>query len=390
MKKFWVKLKAALGNIFIDGLAGMALGLFATLIIGTIIQQIGTLLIGIDNNFISAAGAILFVIGKIAASLTGAGIGCGVAYKLKASPLVLLSAATAGMIGAFAGTILSIHPFSAATIAELAAAEPATTISNAVLAKLRGVSYISPGEPFGAFIAAYTAIKVGELVSGKTKVDILVTPFVSIMSGAVIGLLIGPPISSFITWLGSVINWGVEQEPFFAGIIVSAIMGIVLTLPISSAAIGVALGLNGIAAGAAVAGCCAHMVGFAVASYRDNKMGGLLAQGVGTSMLQMPNIVRKPIIFLPAVVASIITGPISTCVFQMKTDKIGAGMGTSGLVGQITTFQVMAADGVYSKPVILLLILLVHFIIPAAIALLTSEIMRKKKLILPGDMKLDL
>lgn len=357
--------RRALNHIFIDGLSGMALGLFATLIIGTILQRIGILISDAGElAWIDRIGDLLFAVGKVAASLTGAGIGCGVAYKYKASPLVLLSAATAGMVGGFAGALLT-----------------GTVIDGAVL------SYAGPGEPLGAFIAALVAIELGALVSGKTKLDILVTPFVAIVSGSAVGLLIGPPISSFVTWLGSLVNWGVEQAPFIAGIIVAALMGIFLTLPISSAAIGIALGLSDLAAGAAVAGCCAHMVGFAVASFRDNGFGGLLAQGVGTSMLQMPNIVKKPIIALPAIIASIIAGPISTCVFHMTNNPTGSGMGSAGLVGQIMGFETMAPE--FGTLPTLGMILLVHFILPAVISFLVSELMRKKQWILTGDMKLD-
>lgn len=360
------KVKEILKHIFIDGLSGMALGLFATLIIGTIIQRIGILITdATDIGWLDRIGDLLFAMGKVAASLTGAGIGVGVAHKYKASPLVMISAGTAGMVGAFAGALLS-----------------GTVINGAVL------SYAGPGEPLGAFIAAFVAIEVGSLVSGKTKVDILVTPFTSIVAGSTVGLLIGSPISTFITWLGSLVNEGATQAPFLAGIIVSLLMGIFLTLPISSAAIGISLGLSGYAAGAAAAGCCCHMIGFAVASYRDNKFGGLVAQGLGTSMLQMPNIVKKPIIALPAIVASVILGPVSTCLFKMTNNATGSGMGTSGLVGQIMGYQTMAPE-IGSLPA-LGLILLMHFLLPAAIALLVSEIMRKYKLILPGDMKLDI
>ena len=261
--------KQWLNKVFIDGLSGMATGLFATLIIGTIIQQIGTLIGG-------SIGDTIFVIGKMAAAVTGAGIGCGVAYKFKEPPLVLLSAATAGMVGAFASKIQAGSVFT------------------------DGVIHLAgPGEPLGAFIAAYVAIEIGHLVSGKTKVDILVTPFCGILAGSAVGLFFGPPISAFMVWLGSLINWGTVQQPFLMGIIVSVLMGIILTLPISSAALGIILDLNGLAAGAAVVGCCCNMVGFAVASYRENKIGGLLAQGLGTSMLQIGNIMRKPVIWLP-------------------------------------------------------------------------------------------
>lgn len=345
-------------RVFIDGLSGMATGLFATLIIGTIIQQIGLLIGGVP-------GDTLYFIGKISATMTGAGIGCGVAYKYKEAPLVVLSAATAGMVGAFASKILA-----------------GTVFVDGVM------HFAGPGEPLGAFIAAYIAIEVGHLVSGKTKVDILVTPFCAIVSGAVVGLIFGPPISTFMTWLGSLINWGTIQQPFLMGIIVSVLMGIILTLPISSAALGIILSLDGIAAGAAAVGCCANMIGFAVASYRENKVGGLLAQGLGTSMLQIPNIVRKPIIWLPAIITSAILGPISTVVLGMTNNPTGSGMGTAGLVGPLMAFQTMVET--QSPAVALLQIIVMLFILPGIISLIISEFMRKKGWIKDGDMKLDI
>ncbi|MCI9489093.1 PTS sugar transporter subunit IIC [Lachnospiraceae bacterium 48-42] len=352
------RLKKALERIFIDGLSAMAQGLFATLIIGTIIQQIGTLIGG-------PAGNMIFVIGKIAASLTGAGIGAAIAYKFKESPLVAVSAATAGMAGGFAGKIL------AGTV----------LVDGAIV-------YAGPGEPLGAFIAAYVAIFFGHLVSGRTKVDILVTPVVSIGTGAAVGLLLGPPISGFMSWLGSIINWGTEQQPFLMGIIVSVLMGMILTLPISSAALGVILNLSGLAAGAATVGCCCNMVGFAAASYRENKIGGLLAQGIGTSMLQVPNIVRKPVIWLPVIISSAILGPVGTLVFHMTSNATGSGMGTAGLVGQIMTWQTMTETE--AAAVVLVKILVIQIILPAVVTLIVSELMRKKGIIQPGDMKLDL
>lgn len=297
--------------------------------------------------------------------MTSAGIGVGVAYKFKESPLVVLSAATAGMIGGFAGKIL------AGTV----------LVDGAIV--LSG-----PGEPLGAFIAAYVAIEVGHLVSGKTKIDILVTPIATIASGAAVGLLVGPPISRFMEGLGSIINWGTEQQPFLMGIIVSVIMGMVLTLPISSAALGVILNLSGLAAGAATIGCCCNMVGFAVASYRENKVAGLLAQGIGTSMLQVPNIVRKPVIWIPAILSSAILGPVGTMILKMTSNATGSGMGTAGLVGQIMTYQTMAP--VEGSTVVLIKIAVIQILLPAIVTLIVSEFMRKRNWIKPGDMKLDL
>ncbi len=350
--------KKLLHEIFIDGLGGMAIGLFATLIIGTIINQIASLIPG-------SIGTYLLMMGKLASAITGAGIGIGCSVKLGAKPLTVVSSAVAGMVGAFASKLIAGTVLVEGTV---------------VLA--------GPGEPLGAFIAAMVAIYMGKLVAGRTKVDILVTPFCCIVSGSAVGLLLGPPISSFMSWLGSLINWGTEQAPFLMGIVVSVLMGIILTLPISSAALGIILGLNGIAAGAATVGCCANMVGFAVASYKENKTNGLLAQGLGTSMLQIGNIVKKPIIWLPAIIASAVLGPVSTILLKMPNNATGSGMGTAGLVGQINAYQTMVEAGT-SPAVALAEIAVMHFIAPAVIAGLVAAFMRKKGLIKTGDMKLE-
>ncbi len=352
------KCRKIFDRIFIDGLSGMAQGLFATLIIGTIIQQIGTLIGG-------SIGDMIFVIGKVAASLTGAGIGIGVAYKFGCSQLVVVSSATAGMVGAFASKLLA-----------------GTVLVEGTMV------YAGPGEPLGAFLAAYVGIELGQLVTGKTKIDILVTPLVTIGTGSLVGLILGPPITGFMTWLGSLINWGTEQQPFIMGIVVSVLMGMILTLPISSAALGIILNLSGLAAGAATVGCCCNMVGFAVASYRENKVGGLLAQGIGTSMLQVPNIVRKPVIWLPAILSSAILGPVGTMLLHMTSNATGSGMGTAGLVGQIMTWQTMVATE--APMVVLIKILVIQIVLPAIVTLAISEFMRKKEWIKYGDMKLDL
>lgn len=343
------KTKKILNRIFIDGLSGMALGLFSTLIIGTIIAQIGTLIGG-------PVGSYLKAISNVAKTLTGAGIGVGVACKFKEGPLVTVSAAVAGMIGAFP------------------AAPEAITLG-------------APGEPLGAFVAAYVAIEVGHLVAGKTKVDILVTPLISICAGAAIGLFVGPYITDFMKWLGGLVNVNVEQSPIFGGIIVSVLMGMILTLPISSAAIGISMCLTGLAAGAATIGCCCQMVGFAVASYRENKVGGLIAQGVGTSMLQIPNIMRRPIIWIPAIVSSAILGPVASAVLHMVSTPVGSGMGSAGFVGQIAAFGAMTEAGM-STWMALLQIAIMHFILPALLTLGVSEFMRKKGWIREGDMAL--
>ena len=219
----------------------MAYGLFSTLIIGTIICQIGNL---VGSNVV---GDYLNAIGNAAKTITGAGIGVGVACKLKSAPLTTVAAAVAGMIGAFPNVSIEEYTVSA------------------------------PGEPLGAFIAAYVAVEIGALVSGKTKVDIIVTPICCILTGAAAGYFAGPYISAAMGWLGGLVNINVENSPIIGGIVVSVLMGIILTLPISSAAIGISMGLTGLAAGAATIGCCCNMVGFAVISYRENKVGGLIA-----------------------------------------------------------------------------------------------------------------
>lgn len=344
-------------RFFIDALTGMAHGLFATLIIGTIMVQIGKFIPGTIGEF-------LILIGSIASVLTGLGIGIGVAHRLKASTYVLAGTGLAGMIGAHATKILD------------------GGVVDGLAMHLSG-----PGEPLGAFIASFIAVEVGLWVSGRTPIDILVTPFITVTSGAVIGLLIGPSISAFMTTLGHIINWGTERQPFLMGIIVAVIMGMILTLPISSAALSIILGLSGLAAGAATVGCSAQMVGFAVASYRENRVAGLISQGIGTSMLQVSNIVRNPLIWIPPILTSAILGPFATVVFGMENNAAGGGMGTSGLVGQLMTWNVMSDTT--PTGTLLALIIGLHFVAPAILTLVFAELMRSRGLIRPGDMQLD-
>lgn len=344
-------MKKILNHIFIDGLSGMALGLFSTLIIGTIIGQIGTL---VGNEI----GTYLIAISSVAKTVTGAGIGVGVSAKFKQGPLVTVSAAVAGMIGAF----------------------PALGMESFALGKA--------GEPLGAFVAALIGIECGRLVAGRTKIDIILTPLVSICTGAAAGFIVGPPISNFMKWLGNLVNINVEASPILGGIAVSVLMGMILTLPISSAALGVSMGLTGLAAGAATIGCCCQMVGFAVASYRENKFGGFIAQGIGTSMLQVPNILRRPLIWLPPIISSAILGPIASAVLHMVSTPIGSGMGSAGFVGQIAAYGAMLETGMSSK-VALIQIIIMHFVLPAVVTLIFSEGMRKAGWIKDGDMKLE-
>lgn len=346
MKKFF-------NRLFIDGLSGMALGLFSTLIIGTVLSQAAKL---IGNSVVTP---YILLMANVAKTLTGAGIGVGVAAKLKSSPLTTVAAAVTGMIGAF----------------------PLITGSAFTLG--------APGEPLGAFIAAYVTVEIGALVSGKTKVDIIVTPLCCIISGALAGVFAGPYISFAMKWLGNLVNYNVDAHPVFGGIIVSVLMGMILTLPISSAAIGISMGITGLAAGAATVGCCCNMVGFAVISYRENKMGGLIAQGLGTSMLQVPNIVKHPLIWLPSIISSAVLGPVSSALLKMTSDPIGSGMGSAGLVGQFSAYSSMISGG--KTPFIAIIeILVMHFILPAVLSLSVAEGMRKLGFIKQGDMRLDI
>lgn len=330
-------------NYLVNVFNGMAQGLFASLLIGLIIRQIGNLT---END-------LLISFGNMAQCLMGPAIGAGVAYSVGAPPLGIFSSIIVGAIGA--GSI----------------------------SFQEGAAVISVGEPVGAFVASLAAAEISKLIQGKTSVDIVLVPITTIVLGGLVGNYVAPYIANFMNYVGSFINMATELHPIPMGIIVSVTMGIILTLPISSAALAISLNLSGLAAGASVVGCCANMIGFAVASYKDNGPGGFIAQAIGTSMLQMPNIIKRPIIWLPAIVASAILGPISTTILKMENNAIGAGMGTSGLVGQIAAIEVMG-----SSPVVLLMILLMHFILPGLISYIVGQWMRRRGLIKPGDMRI--
>ncbi len=346
-------LQKYLKRYFIDGFGAMALGLFSTLIIGTILAQIGSL---VGTHINATAGTYINAVANMAKTLTGAGIGVAVAVKFGASPILTAAAGAVGMLGAF----------------------PVLGITALAIGK--------PGEPLGAFVAAVFAIEIGRLISGKTKIDIVLTPLVALAAGAAAAFIVSTPISKFMVWLGHLVNVNVDSSPIIGGIIVSTLMGIFLTLPISSAAIGVSMGLSGLAAGAAVVGCCCQMVGFAVASYRDNGFGGLVAQGVGTSMIQIPNIMRRPQIWIAPTLASAILGPISSALFKMTNTPIGSGMGTSGLVGQFEAFSSMTPTFGTLKTTIL--VLAMHVVFPAILTLAFDFVLRRIGWIKKGDMRL--
>lgn len=332
----------------IDALGAMAQGLFASLLIGTILKTLGQQL-GV---------AILVDIGTFAQAVTGPAMAVSIGYALKCPPLVLFSLIAVG--GA------------------------ANQLGGA-------------GGPLAVFVVTIFAAEFGKLVSKETKVDIIVTPSVTICVGVLLSMWWAPSIGAAASAVGNAIKWATELQPFFMGILVSVIVGIALTLPISSAAICAALGLTGLAGGAAVAGCCAQMVGFAVMSFKENKWSGLLAQGIGTSMLQIGNIVKNPLIWIPPTLAAAVTGPIATCIFRMKMngDAVASGMGTCGLVGQIGVYTGWINDitagtkaGITSMD--WLGLVLVCFILPAVLTLVFAYPMRKKNLIKENDLKLDL
>ena len=326
----------------IGALGAMAQGLFASRLIGTIFGTLGDLT-GI---------AALSEIGGFAKAVAGPAMAIAIGYALQAPPLVLFSLAAVGQAANAAG---------------------------------------GAGGPLAVLVVAIVAAELGKAVSKETKVDILVTPGVTVGVGCALAMLVAPWIGALASSLGNLIMWATELQPFFMGIIVSVVIGIALTLPISSAAICAALSLTGLAGGAALAGCCAQMVGFAVASFRENGVGGLVSQGIGTSMLQMGNIMKKPAVWVPAIVASAITGPVATCIFHLEQNgaAIASGMGTSGLVGPIGLYTGWIADGIAPGPFQWVGMLLVCIVLHAAIAWAVSEIMRKAGIIADGDMALE-
>ena len=375
-------------RIFIDGLSGMAHGLFASLLIGCIINTIGLYVPGLRSLVVNpwsgfswaaanavklddAAAVNLFTSSKVAAyAVQGAAMACAIAYSMQSPPFVIYSCLAVG----YAANVLG-----------------------------------GGGGPLAVFFVTVVAVFAGKLVSKRTPLDIIVTPFTTIIAGVLAAYLIAPPVGALANLLGSLVMKATALAPLPMGIVVAAMMGIILTLPISSAAICAALGLVGLAGGACVAGCCAHMVGFAVASWRDNRLHGLLSQGLGTSMLQMPNLLRKPILWIPPVAASIVNGPIATCLFrlQMNGAPINSGMGTSGLCGPIgcvvgwfapseralTVGESMGVDiaAAYANPAVQWIGLLVVCVaVPALVSWIVSELMRKKGWIREGDYKLDL
>ena len=348
---------------FIDAMGAMAQGLFCTLLVGTILNTIGQQFhIGFLNAVIvtigKGDGAVNYTIGGLCSAMVGPGMAVAIARALNAPPLVLFSLIPVGFATNYMG---------------------------------------GAGGPLAVLFVAIVAAELGKAVSKETKIDILVTPIVTVLVGVGFAALIAAPVGKAAAAVGQAIMWATELQPFFMGIIVSVVIGVALTLPISSAAICAALGLTGLAGGAAVAGCCAQMVGFAVMSFRENRWGGLAAQGLGTSMLQMGNIVRNPRIWIPPTLAAAITGPVATCLFRLEMNgaPVSSGMGTCGLVGQIGVYTGWVNDVASGAKAAItgmdwLGLVLISFVLPAVLTWLIAIPLRKWGWIKDGDLKLDL
>ncbi|MBO4395305.1 MAG: PTS sugar transporter subunit IIC [Eubacterium sp.] len=359
MKEFLKKknIEISLKRYGIDALGAMAQGLFCSLLIGTIINTIGTQFsIGFLTAPVATIGGTDYTVGGLAVAMSGPAMALAIAHALQAPPLVLFSLITTG----FAANALG-----------------------------------GAGGPLAVLVIAILTTEIGKLISKTTPVDILVTPLVTIGAGIGLSALIAPPLGHAAMWIGDVVMWATELQPFLMGILVSAIVGIALTLPISSAAICAALGLTGLAGGAAVAGCSAQMIGFAIISFSDNRWGGLISQGIGTSMLQMGNIVKNPRIWIAPILTSMITGPIATCVFglQMNGAPVSSGMGTCGFVGQIGVYSGWVSDvAAGTKNAITAMdwigLILISFVLPAVLTPLIHLGVKKLGWVKPGDMKL--
>ena len=338
----------------IDALGAMAQGLFCTLLVGTILNTIGQQFgIGFLNRILVTVGTTEYTAGGLASAMVGPGIAVAIGAALNAPGLVLFSLIPVGFA--------------------------ANAIGGA-------------GGPLAVYVVAIIACECGKLISKETKIDILITPIITILVGVGLSCMVAAPIGTAAKAVGEAIMWATELQPFLMGILVSALVGIALTLPISSAAICASFGLVGLAGGAAVAGCCAQMVGFAVMSFRENRWGGLVAQGIGTSMLQMPNIVKNIRIWIPPTLASMITGPLATCVFKLEMNgaPVSSGMGTCGFVGQIGVYTGWVNSGKVITAMDWVGLLLICFVLPAVLSWVFCQILRKWGWIRENDLKLSL
>lgn len=383
-------LKKGFVRYFIDAFTGMAQGLFCTLIAGTILGQIGTWITSAGTDVALAVGGGVTAVANIAKMLMGAGIGIGIAHSLKAPKLVMFTAAVAGLVGAFGDAI--VDGFTGGFV------------SSSVNDVLSGIAPAAPGNPIGSYVVSVLAVELGRQVAGKTKVDIVVVPLVMFVI-CLFAVWAAWPFIQLVNLIGEGVALATAATPAVMGIVIAAVMGILLTLPTSSAAIWLAVASPVVAAyaagevsfatydaillagGATMVGCSAHMVGFAVQSFRENKWGGLIAQGIGTSMLQIPNLMRHPQIMVPPIIASIIVGPLSTCVFGLRCNAVGGGMGTSGLVGIFGAIDASVEVGLPEWK-LALGIVFCCFVIPAVVCFAVSELMRKLGWIKYGDQSL--
>ena len=337
MQEFLLKkdIQISAKRYFIDAMGAMAYGLFATLLVGTILKTIGD---EFDVSFLSD------IVWPFANQATGPAIALAIAYSLRAPQLVLFSSAVVGLAA------------------------------------------YKLGGPLGVFIATIIAVEIGKMVAGETRIDIVITPIVTVLVGVILAQLVGPSVQQLMKWIGEIIIFSTDTNPFIMGIVIAVIVGIVLTLPISSAALCLMLDLDGLAAGAATIGCCAQMVGFAIISYKDNGFKGVLAQGLGTSMLQVPNIYKNWKIWIPPTLASAIIGPVAILFFGMENSALESGMGTCGLVGQIGTYNAMKNS--FSTTYILLSIIGLQILAPAILSYIIYIFMKKKQWIKDGDLKI--
>lgn len=340
-------MKKILEKIFIDGFSALTVGMFVTLIMGTATGQIGAWMGG-------HIGQMLMGIGNVARTLTGAGVGVALAAKYKSGTLVTVSAAIAGMMGAFGS--------------------------------LTGISFGMAGEPIGAFVAAIVAVEVGQLVSGKTNFDIIVTPVVSLLAGGAVGYFASPYITRFIYFLARFAGTNILEAPVLGGMIIASVFCLFSVLPVNAVAIAATVGLSSLGFGAATVGMCCGMIGFAVMSFDDTKAGGTLSQGLFSAVLQFPNVIKKPLILLPALISAVILGPVSSALLKMIGTAQSAGVGSMVFIGQVATWRLLVNS---TPPVIVMIeIALMHFLLPGLISISVYKVMRKLNWIKKGDLKL--
>lgn len=343
-------MKRVFERIFVDGMNGMAMGVFITFVLGSILGQIANYVPGV-------VGGYMGYVSDVAISLMGAGIGVGVCAKFGGMPVDMVAAAVVGMLGAH-----PIYP----------------VLENPL------VTYGQAGDMLCSFLCVIIAVHVGSLFSGKTKMDLLLTPLCMIAVGGVVAYFVGPYTWRFAKWIGQAMNWGMRQTPILMSIVVGVLMGMCMMMPAFAMMLGLMFGINGLAGGAAVIGGCCHLVGFAVMSFNENGVSGLLSQGIGSSVLQFANVLRKPIVWLPPIISSAILAPIGTVLLEMRCTSAGSGAASMGLIGQVATYQAMI--GQERLAFVLIKIAVMHFLLPGIFALVISKAMRKMNWIKGGDL----